>query len=471
MKSKLLKNNVSRFMFVFSILFYATSVWGQGTNHSQVMANLLSRDECFKAMDYMMLYKDSIYSPEIQALYKFKMHGYMNRPDSSAYYLEKMLNDYPSLYLKDETLKSYFSSILIGLYDEIGEYSKALGVLESVEKSINSSTFSENESWKKQQLATISQQKKLFRERMKTSPAQVINLFDEKDVSVDLMTESFMFVPIECNGVSINSLFDTGTAYHLFMPKKTADRCGMKELSMQDNDSIVFNGMLAAASLNVVDSLMIGNLLFTNIPVVVLKDDYSSLIPDSVLSNPNFAETVEGYNAFLDHSDIIIGFPLLKMLGSLEFDWNKRKVNLRMKENVSTLHEKPNIYNLQNSVYTHLSINSNDYVGFLDSGAHSCLDINPSFYNQHKKDIILSNEEKIQWPLCPGIGVAKKFRLVLNSKVLCDNKEVKLEEGEFVAFSDEPLFPLKNGIVGMHFLRKLGSKLKFDFVNMRMTAE
>lgn len=476
MKSELLKNTVSRFMFVFSILFYATTVWGQGTNHSQVMANLLSRDECFKAMDYMKLYKDSVYSPEIQALYKFKMHGYMNRPDSSAVYLEKMLNDYPSLYLKDVTLRSYFSNILIGLYDEIGEYSKALGVFESIEKSINDSSIPGYESWKKEQLATISQQKKLLRERMKTSPAQVINLSDKKEVSVDIIKKDSMIIPIKCNGVSINSWIDTGAESYLFMQKKTAERCGIKGLSMQKTDTITYNGIRAAGSFNVVDSLMIGSLLFTKIPVVVVNDDYLSLALDSNFPDSIIDKAQNAYNSVYGFSDVVIGLPILKMLGSIEFDWGKNKVNLCMKKNVSLSDEKPNIFVTDKNVYTHLRICGNDYVGFMDSGAQStCLSLTPSFHNQHRKDIILSEDEKSQRAMGVGIyWLDEKYRLVLNPNVLSDNKVVNLEEGDVLALSEEDTIPqisMRDGIVGMHFLRKLGSKLKFDFVNMRMTAE
>lgn len=460
-------------MFVFSILFYATSVWGQGTNHSQVMANLLSRDECFKAMDYMKLYKDSIYSPEIQALYKFKMHGYMNRPDSSAYYLEKMLNDYPSLYLKDVTLKAYFFNVLIELYDEIGDYSKEIGVLESIEKSLNSSSLPGYESWKKEQLSTISQQKKHLRERMNASPMKVINLLDDKVVSVDIVKKDSMIISVKCNGVSINSWIDTGGESYLFMLKKTAERCGIKGLSIQNTDTITFNGRRAAGSFNVVDSLMIGSLLFTKIPVVVVNDDYFSLALDSNFPDSIAKKAQDAYNYF---PELIIGLPILKMLGSIEFDWSKNKVNLCMKKNVPISDGKPNIFVTDKNIYTHLLMNGNDYVGFMDSGAQSsCLSISPSFYNLHNKNIILSEDEKNQRAL--GIGIYwldEKYRLVLNPKILFDNKVVNLEEGDVLALSEEyniPYISMRDGVVGMHFLRKLGSKLKFDFVNMRMTAE
>lgn len=472
MKEKLI-NKASCILLFF---LCTTTVGGQNINHSQVLADLLSRDECFKAMDYMKLYKDSIFSPEIQALYKFKMHGYMNRPDSSAYYLEKMLSDYPSLYFNNDNLKAYFSNILISLYDEIGEYSKEIGVLESIEKSLNNSSIPGYESWKKEQLATICLQKKLLRERMNATPMRVINLSADKEVSVDIIKKDSMIIPMKCNGVPINSWIDTGGEPHLLMQKKTAERCGIKGLSMQNRDTITFNGRQAVGSFNVVDSLMIGSLLFTKIPVIVIDDDYFSFSCDSILPDSIAKKAIDAYNSVYGFSDVVIGLPILKMLGSIEFDWSKKKVNLCMKKNVSITNEKPNIFLAGKNVYARLSINGNDYVGFLDTGAQStCLNIASNYYQQHRKDIKLSNDEKSQraW----GIGIYwldEKYRLVLKPKILFNNKDIHLEENDVIVLSpDETMLhmPMRDGLIGMHFIRKLGSVLKFDFVNMRLIAE
>lgn len=467
------KRFINKVTSILFILLYAVTVCGQSTNHSQVLADLLSRDECFKAMDYIKLYKNSIYSPEIQALYKFKMHGYMNRPDSSAYYLEKMLSDYPSLCLNNNNLKAYFSNILISLYDEMGEYSKEINVLESIEKSLNSSSILGYESWKKEQLATIRQQKKLLRER---TSLRLINLSSDKKVSVDIIKKDSMIIPVKCNGIPINSWIDTGVESHLLMQKKTAERCGIKGLSMQNSDTITFNGRRVAGSFNMVDSLMIGSLLFTEIPVIVVNDDYFSLIPDSILQDSIAKKAVNAYNSVYGFSDVVIGLPLLKMLGSIEFDWSKKKVNLCMKKNIFITNEKPNMFLAGKNMYAHLSINGNDYVGFLDTGAQStCLNITSNYYNQHRKDIVLSNDEKSQRAL--GIGIHwldEKYRLVLSPKILFNNKDIHLEENDVIALSaDETMLhmPMRDGSIGMHFLRKLGSTLKFDFVNMRLIAK
>ena len=63
-----------------------------------------------------------------------------------------------------------------------------------------------------------------------------------------------------------------------------------------------------------------------------------------------------------------------------------------------------------------------------------------------------------------------KYRVVQNSEVLFNDRKINLE-GDVWAWTDE-LAPLyKDGLIGLPFLRKIGKKVTFDFVNMRLTAE
>lgn len=64
-----------------------------------------------------------------------------------------------------------------------------------------------------------------------------------------------------------------------------------------------------------------------------------------------------------------------------------------------------------------------------------------------------------------------KYHTVSNAEVLLSNKRIYLGENDVIVFSGEQPAYWKDGLVGLPFFKSLGSKVKFDFVNMRLTAE
>lgn len=460
------------FIVTCCTLLFSIRFFGQNTDHCQIIANMLSRNECFQAMDYMKQYKDSILvSKETEAIYKYKMHSFMNRPDSSAYYLDKMFKDYPYVFSNDANSQLYFLNELVGLYNDARNYAKVIDTYTLIEQSVQKLPTDEN--WKKSQLAILAKCKEETSKCLTAPEIKVVNLSRKNEVVVDITKKNPLInIPIECNGVSLQTWVDTGWGSYLFMNKKTADRCNMKTIPspLVQQDSIAVNGKRVRGHVAVIDSLKLGDFLFTNIPACVVSDDYFSFYSDSVRRNEKH---VARYDSVFGYTDVILGLPLLRMLGSIEFDWDKSKVLLKSKKDTPLLKEDPNMFQSQEFLYGRLSVNGSDYVGLLDSGAKPiCLSLAFTYYQQHRDNILLSSQEKTREML--GIvlhSLDSKYQTVSNAEVLFSNKRIHLGENDVIVFSGEQPAYWKDGLVGLPFFKSLGSKVKFDFVNMRLTAE
>ena len=463
---------MKRLIIVVYYILCGSYLWGQHDNHCQKLVNMVMADSCFQSIEYMEKYKEGILpSEETMALYKFKMFGFMNQPDSSIYYLEKILKDYPSIYGgKGSPAEIFFINTLLDLYYKNADYSKSLELYTSIEKGLKSSSLIENAEWVDMQLEAIRNAKQTLLLYLKHSKPQVINVSNREETLIPLIKQSpLIAIPIRCNGTNLQTWVDTGWGAHLFMTKKTAEKCGLQVVPMEiGKDSIMVNGRRVAGGISVVDSLYIGDLLATDIPAFIANNEYISFLPDSVVSDK---KQKAKYDSVFGFSDVILGLPLLKMFGSIGFDWNKGEMKIKLKSKILPLKEKPNMFLAQDALFGHLSINGNSFVGLLDTGASvGGIWISPSFNRLHKKDTILLSSEQTRTNLGIGIYDYAKYKIVQNPNVLLNNEKVALEGDVWLWEKDlDPLY--KDGLIGLPFFKKIGRKVIFDFVNMRLTAE
>ena len=177
-------------------------------------------------------------------------------------------------------------------------------------------------------------------------------------------------ISIRCNGVELQTWVDTGFSSHLFMTKETAEECGLQINPIETGkDSIMVNGIQVGGGVSQVDSLYIGDLLITDVPVWVTDNEYVSFLPDSLASDE---KNVNKYDSVFGFTDVILGLPLLKMFGSVELDWTKEEMSFKLKSKILPSKEKPNMFLAQNVLYGHLSVDGNSFTGLLDSGASVC---------------------------------------------------------------------------------------------------
>lgn len=459
---------------LLAILFFYCCISvtkGQDVNCSQVLINLLMHDDCFQARDYIQQHDDSIVE-EVKLFYDYKMNGFLNRPDSAAIYLEQIFEKYPSFMMDDATKLGFFNN-LIGLYNETENYIKLVETYDRIEQFILTESFSANSRWKEEQLALLDDFRLEAQKKLHAPKIKVARCGSDNYVAVSIQKEPFITTLAECNGISLKTVVDTGFPSYLFVSKANADKCQFREIS-SSTDSLPINGVMARANWALADSIRIGNILFTNIPVFVLHDKYSSLLRNNTLSEEQIAK----YDSLMSISDAIIGLPLLQKLGCVEFDWEKNQMNLKTKSETPWIKKEPNMYIKDGSLYTHLLINEIDYTGVLDTGANTFIELNQHFYENNSVNLPLDpnkgKEKSVTWGI--SVSTEAKTAYLLNPQVTFDSKIMELENSNVaVVWLDNTnalSIPIhKSGGMGNLFIKRLGKKVKFDFVNMRIVAE
>ena len=458
-------------LFLVLICLYATKLVGQNIYlPQQALADMLMRNEFFEARKQRKLCGDTL-DKSLELCYAFKMHGYLNRPDSSAIYLERLLKEYPD-FLADRYSKVYFMNELLNLYAEMGKYSKKLEVYNIAEQIISPYLLTNDSIWATQQLIAISRLRREDEEKLDIPQMVVTNLSKKKEVSITFTEEPVLTGVVECNGLSMKTWIDTGWGNAVFMTKSIADSCKVEDLPLS-GDSIFVNGVLTCARRALVDSLRIGSILFTHVPAVVVYNDFAALVPKNTLSD----EKQQRYDSIMKSTGLIIGLPLLRRLGSIQFNWNKRKIKMKLPADVAANKEDtPTMFiGDMNLLYTQISLNTLEYTGIVDTGApNTCIDITKQYYENHKVNLPVDEtvkEKSLNWGGMSHISVVN-YRPILHPTVFFDSKEVKLKEEDVTARQNIPYGGTENnGLFGYQFLKRLGKKVKLDFVNMQIMAE
>lgn len=340
----------------------------------------------------------------------------------------------------------------------------------SAERLIRSEPFNNDSVWKSEQLALLAQYRKDAESKAHLPRMKMED--NGKDTAVKLEKDKLLSARATFNGVPLNTVFDMAISCPLLITKKFADQCDIKRLpSARETDSIPVNGIMARCEYALVDSIQIGSVCIRNVPTLVIYDNPKDLLPDSIRSKMSKKKRKEHDSAF-ERYKAFIGFPALRKLGSLEIDWKRKEMRASAKGEEKSGQGAPNMFSAGNNLFIELSINGAAYTGLVNSSLASVA-LFPSFYEQHKSKIALSPKEKSS-ETNPILTVSEeKYREIINPTLLFDGKELKpARPSDCIVWtnkSDTP--PTYNGQIGLNFFKQLGDKVKFDFVNMRLTAE
>ena len=157
------------------------------------------------------------------------------------------------------------------------------------------------------------------------------------------MAKHYWSIPVEVDGIMVSFMFDTGAGVSI-ISKSFAERHHMKSIS----DSVICTYMESTiyASVGVIDSLKIGNITFTHVPVYI-KDEIF----------PNIVDFT---------TDAIFGMDLIEPLGVVKV----RPFDMEMeiggrKENQSVL----NMSNFNGMQVVEAFVNNNRALLVCDTGA------------------------------------------------------------------------------------------------------
>lgn len=147
--------NKYRILLYIVISLITTNIIAQTKNYQWLLVDALAKDDFFKACEYKNVCGDTI-AKSLDIFYQYKMYGYLNKPDSSAICLEKVLKEYPDFFSAPQTKFAYLN-ILIELWQNCENYEKLLEAYNMAEHLISTTNAGEN--WTYQQFAILKQLK------------------------------------------------------------------------------------------------------------------------------------------------------------------------------------------------------------------------------------------------------------------------------------------------------------------------
>lgn len=194
------------------------------------------------------------------------------------------------------------------------------------------------------------------------------------------------------------------------------------------------------------------------------------MLPDSVAT----AHAIQ-FDSIFSLTDVILGLPLLRQFGSVEFDFEKNKMNITDKADVEIQQEiTPNMFMMNSALYGCVFMDSLKYVGLIDTGARQItLSVSPSFYERNKDCLSPYRSDEIIKKTMYGMSSVdeESYYPILLSKVLFADVDLRLKKGDILLDTKESPAEWKDGLIGLPFFKRLGSRVKFDFVNMKVTSD
>lgn len=463
---------MKRMLLVIFLFNHIIVSFAQNTNHSQTLYDLLWKSECFSARDYMSQYQDSI-MPEVKLYYKQKMFDLLNQSDSAAFYFKKVMEECPVLF-PNSNMKLWGINVLIDLYARTQNYADVLKTLQYAREYLyEEPSFATDSVWLQRQFSEITRLESEAKQEMQI-PRMKITTLNSFEKVIPISKDSLFSVHAKCNGNLVSAYLDTGCQFSLWMTKTKAKECRLNKFLSTESTQV--NGVSIKTDRFLVDSLIIGNVLLENISATVVDDDYLSFYPDSVKLTE--LQRVK-YDSIFSNVNFIVGLPVLRKLGSINIDWEKKEMYIVTREKVVRNEREPNLCIDNHNLYVHLTVNSNDFIGLLDTGSLiSTLTLSKKFYEKNQNSIHLDNtiqgkEEQRLYGIALHSPIVQ-YQFVQNPIIFLDSREIEMSKEDVTFWNVRPTTleeEEKDGTIGLPFLKRLGKKNRIDFVNMQISGE
>lgn len=454
----------------FSLIFIPCVLYGQ-EDKSQELNTLLNEGKYFESKK---LYQEisNVISPDMDLFYKFQMAQFMNKNDSAAIYIEKMLIDYPDMF-GNNTIFVY--ARLFDIYAvSLRNYEKSVCTYKRMIQHLKDNPYNLDEKelalWKDGNKTRVDYLKQLMSQppiKMKrgSTNSSVYFKSDKKQLVIDVKT----------NGMSQKTLVDTGCNYYYIMNREKAEELGL-ECAVSEMSKGVINNTEMLIKQVIVDSIEIGNITLYNIPATIFEYDITQYLPDSVKQQQESFAQIEPL--YTNITNPIIGLPIMKLIGKFLIDYEEQAVSFpSITFRLDSLIDS-NMFLYNAYLYTQLKLNKKDFTGTLDIGFDEYMMIDSLFYERYQNDIpTVSMAEKDSYNIVMvhqfynniPYKIAHNLSIEFNNKLMFPplEKDIKI-------YSMQPVFlPMKifDGIIGYDFFRRLGKKVLLDFDNMRLEVE
>lgn len=467
-KSKLI--DMKRVLLILSLLICSiTSSFGQ-RNYAQELVDLLRQGKCFEAIEFREQYANRLplHDEAFDLLYKSHMSLFFNKPDSTIFYLEKLLGNQNYILNLGPTTGAYYGHLL-RLYRDKQQYDAGVNVCDNILDYLKRNPFMFDQNFIQNETKLVQDIKFAFSYRASKEPRIKIkkNGGGEK---IRLNDSEYIKFNATYNGVTIETLFDTGVSYYFFIQEDLANEIGVKNIRVEQDSIQMINGVPVRAYEAMIDSVNLGSLKLYNIPVMVFKEKFTSR-----LSNTLDQEFKSGAEAVFSNRQIMMGLPTMKLIGRFEFDWENRTLSFP-NNNPKTVGQGniPNIFLIQDSPYLNLKINGLNYVGYLDTGSNIFLNVIFPFYEKNKDRIqidTLSQKTSFARHMLTGTISNIPCKVIKNINVDLGGTIVNSNDSEILVFN---VFTNNvntfDGEVGSLFLKAMGPKIIIDFDNMKIES-
>lgn len=458
-----------KWLFLPFLILASSHLFAQ-RNYGQELVNLLNEGKCFEAHDFKKQYKDSMPKSPVEGgfvelYYKYKMASFLNKPDSTNIYLHRLVTDYEDIL---GTSKPHFYGEILNHYLGQQQFDKGAALCDEIIAYMERNPFKDKDKTHlENEIKETERIKKIFVEKDKNEPRiKIVRNNADKNKHIRLYNDSTFFsFDAEYNGQVLKTLFDTGVSYHFFMNKKVADKIGVRFKPTKDSVQVM-NGKNIRAVEGIIGTVSLGYIKLYNIPVLVLLDGFTPINLDSLNNMPEIKAKAK---ASFDNMQIILGLPTMRLIGQFEFDWRNKSLIFPQKHSLKKA--TPNIYNNGLWLNTQLNISNLNYSGIVDTGALCFIDMDSAFYDQHKSSIqidTLAQKQPLNYATITGVHCDIPYELLAQDELIRFGNQIIRRYPKDVQILKANNSNAPTGIIGAYFFRRLGSKVLFDFQNMRI---
>ena len=445
-----------KLLFLLLVLS-SNSIFAQQVNYSQALSDLISTKKWFEIENYYQQHKDSIDSKFVRLWYLAETGNAFNRRYEAIDAYEKLIDTNP-LNMDTPTLISLFGQPLGQLYADVQEYAKGEEVCRKLIAIIEKDTIL-NSDVRLSYIQGFTQAIESFKQFPKTYPKLTITK-SEVDTTGEIklipMSRNDILFNAKWNGIKLLTLFDTGCGGGGYIYNRAiAEKIGVK---FNTTDTIMMNNGNIRCMTGVVDSLELGKFIIRNVPVYVNIEtidpaDSDQVKCDSVLNS-----------AF----DIVLGIPVIRQLGIIDFDFAKNTMSFSQKIKTNDI---PNLYIDKQVLYMNMKICNSNFLAQFDTGGDA-LSINADFYEKHKQCIFIetqATQSRGAWGGCNEASLRHGYAYN------CPQIDININDQEITMINDcsvgkykenvDIQDTIKYGLIG-NAIFKYYKKATFDFVNM-----
>lgn len=453
----------------FSVLFFSIiyiSVSAQN-EQQQKLLTLLSEGRYFESRDlYNEIHNTLDFDEELY--YKYWMCKFMNKKDSAAICLEKMLEDYPE-FLGNGVMSVYIE--LFNIYTDLKDKDKGVYTYKRVMEYLKDNPYDISE----ELIAVLQKETEEHFACFKQLVDEPLVKLRRKKISNSLKIEGKdkLRLNAKFNGVVYKAIFDTGVGAYCTMSGKCAEKIGIK----YDPPKVVKKPFINAdihISQVIIDSISIGNIVLYNIPIQITNQNIGQHLPISIKKD---SIKMEHFGSVKNENDgPVFGLPLMQLIGTFLIDYKKNRLffpDMHLKTS-----EKPNIFFYDDKIYTCVKLNRKEFTGFLDTGNQYYLEMDSVFYEKYKNEISIDTvmmKEPYNVAMLHHTWVDLPYQITDKLEITFNHNQMPPQandEDPIRIYSMQPIWPMKifDGGVGYAFFKRIGKKVLLDLRNMRLEA-